>query len=232
MAKKKTITDADGNVYVEATPFYKKPWFWVIIAVIVVIAFFAMIGSGNGDGNSSSTTAKSSKVAKGFSTKKDESSSSEKTISFDNGRKTIVAESDHAVSWSDSAWAGTTVSVDNAKIIQVKPFKDDGDGKAYQGIVQVHFNLKATRDISIYPAQATLITSDGQQADADQYDSDNFDGDIAKGVSSDGTVSFELPKMTDPSSIKTLRLKFSGNYDTDNYDDDNAYHDYDVTINL
>jgi lysozyme family protein len=96
----------------------------------------------------------------------------------------------------------------------------------------MHFSITAARDISIYPSQGTLVTSDGQQADADTYNGDDFDGDIAKGVTKDGYVLWELEKMTDPKAIKTLRVKFHANYETDDMDDDNAYKDFDFTINL
>ncbi|MCI1985281.1 MAG: DUF4352 domain-containing protein [Lactobacillus sp.] len=232
---KKQIKGEDGKTYTvkEAKAWYKRWWIWAIVVVVLIFIVPALVGGGGSSDDSSSST-KTAKTAKGSSTKKEASSSSSaaKTIKFDNGTRDIVSEATYPVSYSDNSWAGTTVSIDKARVIQVKPFKDDGDSKTYEGIVEVHFTVKATRDISIYPSQATLITSDGQQTDADGYDTDNFDGDLGKGVTKDGTVRFELPKLTDAKSIKTLRLKWSGNYDTDDVDDDGAYKDYDATITL
>lgn len=183
----------------------------------------------------SSSSSKSEKVAKGSNTEKESNSSSSdagKTIEFGYEKHPILAEATYPVQWSDNSWAGTQVKVDKARVIQVKPFKDSGNGKTYQGIVLMHFSITAARDISIYPSQGTLVTSDGQQADADTYNGDDFDGDIAKGVTKDGYVLWELEKMTDPKAIKTLRVKFHANYETDDMDDDNAYKDFDFTINL
>lgn len=214
-------------------PFYKRVWFWILVVVVLAIAVPAIGGGGSGSSKNTSSSS-STKAAKGSSTKESDKTAPtpKKTISFDNGDKKIIAEATYPVKLTDSSWAGTTVSIDKARLVQVKPFKDDGDNKMYQGIVLVHFNIKATRDISIYPGQGTLITSDGQQTDADQYDSDDFDGDIAKGVSKDGNVAFELPKMQDPKAIKTLRLKWDANYNTDDMSDENSSKTYDVTINL
>lgn len=231
MAKKqKTITDAEGNTYVEAKPFYKKWWVWVIAAVVLLFIIPAIVGGGN---DNKTTTTTSTKSAKGSSTKKTTTKKTDvQTIDFDNATRDITSQSIHKVDFKDTSWAGTTVTINQAKLIKVKAFKDDGDNKTYQGIVGVHFTITAARDISIYPSQGTLITSDGQQSDADGYDSDDFDGDLGKGVTKDGTVYFELPKLNDPKSIKSLRLKWSANYDTDNMDDNGQYKDYDVTINL
>ncbi|MFT9039507.1 hypothetical protein [Schleiferilactobacillus harbinensis] len=218
--------------------FYKRWWFWVIVAVAVVL-MVVIPQMGNSDSGSSATTASSAKpsaqkVAKGSSTKKESksSSTSDKTIDFDNAKHKVLTSATYPVQWSDVSWVGTQVKVDKALLIKVPPFKDDGDGKTYQGIVVMHFKITAARDINIYPTQGTLVTSDGQQAEADSYDSDDFDGAIAKGVTKDGYVAWELPKMDDPKAIKTLRVKFDANYDTDDMDDDNSSKTYDFTINL
>ena len=213
-------------------PFYKRVWFWILVVIVLVIAVPAIVGGGSSDSSSSSKSS-TAKTAKGSSTKKEAVTPAKaKTISFDNGDKKIVSEVTYPVKLTDTSWAGTTVSIDKARIIQVKPFKDDGDNKMYQGIILVHFNVKATRDIDFYPSQGTIVTSDGQQSDADSYDSDQFDGSISKGVSKDGTVAFEIPRMTNPKAIKTLRLKWDADYDTDNMDDSNSNKTYDVTITL
>ncbi|MBM6411746.1 hypothetical protein JNW94_14890, partial [Lacticaseibacillus paracasei] len=76
------------------------------------------------------------------------------------------------------------------------------------------------------------VTSDGQQVDGTNFSGDDFDGQISKDVDRDGTVVWALEKMDDPRSLKTIRLKWSANYDTDDMEDDNANKDYDATINL
>lgn len=221
----------------------KKPWLIASgVGIVLFVLGIAVAAGGTGSSSSenadNSATSKSlpkSTVAKGSNTKKEKSSSSssqEKTIDFDNNKLSVLANVTYPVQWSDNSWAGTQVSVDKATLVKVDPFKDDGDGKTYSGIVVVHFKITAARDISIFPSQGTLITSDGQQAEADSYDSDSFDGDIGKGVTKDGYVAWELEKMDDPKAIKTLRIKFDASYETDDLDDDNAYKTYDFTISI
>ncbi|MDB1652331.1 hypothetical protein PMU66_01430 [Enterococcus durans] len=53
-----------------------------------------------------------------------------------------------------------------------------------------------------------------------------------KGTKKEGWGIYPLSKLSDASSIKSLRLKIDSNYETDNYADDNAYHTYDINLNL
>lgn len=39
-------------------------------------------------------------------------------------------------------------------------------------------------------------------------------------------------KLDDVESVKNIRFTFNANYDTDDFDDNNAFHDYDMTIDL
>ena len=41
-----------------------------------------------------------------------------------------------------------------------------------------------------------------------------------------------IEKLANVNDMKTLRLKFDGSYDTDDYEDENAQYDYDITLNL
>lgn len=220
----------------------KKPWL-IASGVGIVLFILGIAVDAGGTGSSSSdkannpTTSKSlskSTVAKGSTTKKSNSSSSESTQTIDFGyeKHPILDQATYPVQWSDNTWAGTQVKVDKVQIIKTKPFKDDATGKMYAGVVLMHFGITASRDISIYPSQGTLVTSDGQQSSADTLNGEDFDGDIAKGVSRDGYVIWELEKMDNPKAIKTLRVKFDANYDTDDMDDDNSYKTYDFTINI
>lgn len=220
----------------------KKPWL-IASGVGIVLFILGIAVDAGGTGSSSSdkannpTTSKSlskSTVAKGSTTKKSNSSSSESTQTIDFGyeKHPILDQATYPVQWSDNTWAGTQVKVDKVQIIKTKPFKDDATGKMYAGVVLMHFGITASRDISIYPSQGTLVTSDGQQSSADTLNGEDFDGDIAKGVSRDGYVIWELEKMDDPKAIKTLRVKFDANYDTDDMDDDNSNKTYDFTINI
>ena len=63
-------------------------------------------------------------------------------------------------------------------------------------------------------------------------DSDDFDGDLNSGTDSDGNVYFVLSKLSSVKDITSIRLKWDASYDTDDYDDDNAYKTFDTTLNL
>ena len=41
-----------------------------------------------------------------------------------------------------------------------------------------------------------------------------------------------IKKINNVSDIQNIRLKFGSSYETDNMDDENSHHDYDITINL
>lgn len=238
MAKKKTITDADGNVYVESSPFYKKAWFWIVVAVVVVIGFFIAIGSNGSD--TDSTPATSSKSAKVSNTKQEkDADDTEKTktkaatIDIDNAKASVLKTLDFKPNYINKDWAPAVVSIDEVKVNKIKPFTDKEEhNSTYNGIILVHFKIQANQDLNMYPNQATLVTSDGQQVEANMYSSDDYDGEINKGVTKSGTTLFALTTMNSATDLKTLRLKWSGDYDTDNYDDNNSSHDYDITINL
>ncbi|MEQ6218301.1 hypothetical protein ABMB44_05760 [Levilactobacillus brevis] len=63
-------------------------------------------------------------------------------------------------------------------------------------------------------------------------DSDDFDGDLDSGTQTDGNIYFLLPSLDEISDLSDIRLKWSADYDTDDYDDDNDYKDFDVTLQL
>lgn len=197
-------------------------------------------------GNSSDSSSKDSSVKTEKATahkttdkEKGKKSSSEKSskeeakkLELSYNEFTIKDEKAFTTNWSDASWAGVNVKIDNVTVYKIEPYKDD-DGKEINGIIAVHFNIDNTqRDIDYYPSQATLITNDGQQTGATDYKPDEFDGQIAKGVKREGTVYFEIPNLDSVSSLKNIRLQWDGDYETDDYEDENADKTYDITINL
>lgn len=165
-------------------------------------------------------------------TTEDDSDSSSETTSSSEAKVDKLKR--HDVTWSDNSWAGVKVSIDYANVGTFKTAVEDSEGETFQGAIVVNFKVETPeRDISIYPNQATLTTNDGQQIDASLMDSEDIGGDLMKGANKEGNVVFYVPTLSDPSDITSIRLKFSGNYDTDDYSDDNAYHDFDTgVINL
>ncbi|CAJ1180022.1 hypothetical protein [Companilactobacillus nantensis] len=215
-------------------PFYKIWWFWLIVVILVVI-IFGMFGSGGSSNDDSSSNVKQTNTSNTTKDADDSNSakSKSKTIDLDNDEATIIKEINYDPNYTDNSWAGTNVNIDRVKVATIKPFKDEEEkNNIYKGIVIVHFNVEASRDIDFYPTQGTLVTSDGQQVDANSYSSDNFDGEIAKGAKKSGNVLFTLTTLNNPKDLKNIRLKWDADYQTDDLDDDASNKTYDITINL
>ncbi|MEE2219449.1 DUF4352 domain-containing protein, partial [Klebsiella pneumoniae] len=140
----------------------------------------------------------------------------------------------YSTSFTDSSWAKSTFKIDKVTVYKTDGTYTSGSGndkKDFNGVVKVHMSIHAGQDISAYPTQAKLSTNDGQQVEADM-DSDDFDGDLNSGTDSDGNVYFVLSKLSSVKDITSIRLKWDASYDTDDYDDDNAYKTFDTTLNL
>lgn len=212
--------------------------FSIISAIILIISLVSGIIVSNAINDTlsnfnSSTSAKSAGNTSDSSGDNDTSSSNDSNVITIGSDDINISDSKkYSTTYSDSSWAGTTVKIDKVTVYKTDGEYSDGNDGKFNGVAKIHFDIKAGRDISIYASQATLNTDDGQQVDADVFDSDDFDGDLNSGADSKGNVYFLLPKLSSVSDLHTLRLKFDSNYDTDDYDDDNSSHTYDVTVKL
>lgn len=227
MAKK--ITDKDGNQFVEVKPWYQRWWFWLIVIILglFVIGLFASGGDDNADSDTKQASTKQTKDAD------DTGKATGDTIPVDNQTATVLKKQAFNPNWSDNTWAGTSVKIDKVSVIKIKPLTDhDEKDNVYNGVVKVHYIVSPTRDIDFYATQGTLNTDDGQQVDANTFTSDDFDGEINKGATKSGNVVYTLKTLKDVKDVKNLRLKWDADYDTDDYEDDNADHTYDITVNL
>lgn len=152
-------------------------------------------------------------------------------INYENYK--LKGQKDYAADFTDKSWAGTKVVIDKVQIAQVESQEYDSanDGKFdVNGFARLHMQVTPSRDINFYPTQGTAIYNDGQQQEATGNES--WDGEIAKGATKDGWISFPIKELNDPTALTSLRLKFTADYDTDDYDDDGAYQDYDLTLEL
>jgi len=217
-------------------PFYKIWWFWLVVIVLLVI-IFGMIGGNRSSSDSKDTSSNASghtttQAEKGSATKKNKN-----ILKINYQDRTVLEKKDFKLSFSDNSWNAASVQINKVSILKLKPFKNDDSAKTnVQGFIIIHMSVTPNRDITTYPDQGTLVTSDGQQIDAQlstvEGYKENWAGDIAKGVKKDGDIMFPIEKMSDINDIKNLRVKFNGYYDTDNYEDTNANHDYDMTLEL
>ena len=135
--------------------------------------------------------------------------------------------------FNDDSWAKTKVVIDQVEVDQVEKQEYDSanDGKYdVNGFVRLHMSVTPGRDINFYPTQGTVIYNDGQQHEATGNES--WDGEIAKGATKDGWISFQVKQLDQVTDLSSIRLKFTADYDTDDYEDDDAYQDYDLTLDL
>lgn len=148
------------------------------------------------------------------------------------GKVTIENRKAYNTSFSDNNWAGVEVNVDKVSVIKTSPMTSYSNDN-YGGFVAIHYIINnSQRDISIYPKQASISTNYGEQIDGDSFSTDSWDGALMKGTNRDGWGIYPLSKLENANQLKNLRTSFNANYDTDNVDDDNANHDYDISLQL
>lgn len=227
----------------------KQWWTWVILALVAVATtalfnFSAPFMDPNTLAQSDTTTqTKDDGNAQAEDTDTtdddaadDTANESSDTDTIDLGDDSIdIADKQNYTTTFSETWSESTFAIDKVTVYKTDGEYTQGSGhdkSSFNGIVKVHMNIDAGRDINAYPTQATLSTNDGQQVDADLSDSDDFDGELDSGTQSDGYIYFLLPKLKDVSDLSSIRLKWSADYDTDDYDDDDAYKDFDVTVQL
>lgn len=194
-------------------PFYKSMWFWigVVILIFIIATFGGQKGKKQqeGSGNGSDTTP------------------SQLTVGYDDYN--VKSSKTYNINYTNSDWEQAVVKVKKATVYKLdKPYKVEisGDKKEQvTGFIKLDMSVKAINDITIYPTQATANYGNEQ---AEGMGSDTWDGDINKGAKKSGTVYFPVKDLKNPSSISSMRLKFSGNNQNHILDD----HDYDITLHF
>lgn len=222
------MADKENNT---KKPWYKKWWVWLIIAVAVFMVFNLIGNSGDSDSSSSApSSSESSKTGKatGSKTSSSSSSSNNKVLEYDFDKLKYSDSKSYNLKYSDTSWNAATIKVDKVTFYKLASTYKDSDGNEFNGAVQLHMSVTANRDISSYPCQGTIIVKNEQEEDA----AESWDGDISKGVTKSGNVTYFLKDLSDVSGVHSLRFKFDSDYDTDDYDDDNSSHNYDMTINF
>lgn len=203
-----------------------------ILSIVVVIATqstYSSVTKHTTDYSSKGTVA---------NTEKDTSSNEEKPkkdiITFDSEDFEVESVKNYTINYQNTDWAGTDIKIDSAKVYKLdKTYTinttTDGDMEV-NGFIEINMSVSPQRDINIFPTLGTGIFNNGEQHEASSNTS--WDGEIAKGAKKSGEVIIPITNLESDSSISSLRLKYDANYDTDDYDDDNSDHDYDITINL
>lgn len=212
---------------------------------LLLCGLLAACSSGKQADKSTSTSPKTGKVSghrttasekgtdKTAATPTKKSSGSSKVLEINYEDYHLQEQKKYPAKVTDTNWVGTKVVLDEVEVDQVKPqeYESANDGKFdVHGFVRLHLSVTPTRDINFYPTQGTAIYNDGQQQEA--TGSESWDGEIAKDATKDGWVSFPVKDLDSVTDLTSVRLKFSADYDTDDYEDDGAYQDYDLTLNL
>lgn len=199
-------------------------------SIIIVLATQAMYSKALDDASDSFSKATVSNTSSSSSS----SSNNGKTIEVNYDKYDVKSSKTYKVDFSNDEWAGTNIKIDSVKVYKLaKTYKYDSanDGNFdVNGFVQVHMSVSPTRDIQAYPTQGTMIYSNGEQHGADS--SESWDGDIANGATKTGTITVPVSSLDKVDSLSSIRFKFDAYYDTDDYEDDNANHTYDLTLNL
>ncbi|KRO27647.1 hypothetical protein DY78_GL003065 [Lactiplantibacillus fabifermentans DSM 21115] len=229
----------------QAKPWTKKWWTWAILVVGTVLcaiminttAYITTFADYATTTTSTNTTNSDDDASDTDSETADsESSSSDDTdkITIGDDDIDIADQQSYTTAFTDSSWANSTFKINRVTVYKTDGTYTNGSGsdkQEFHGIIKVHMSIHAGRDISAYPTQAKLSTNDGQQVEADS-DSDDFDGELNSGTDSNGDLYFILPKLSSVKNITSVRLKWDADYDTDDYEDDNAFKTFDATINL
>ncbi|WP_143156949.1 hypothetical protein [Thermosyntropha lipolytica] len=101
-------------------------------------------------------------------------------------------------------------------------------------VVALKFRLENTREngvFTVYPDQATLITSTGEQLEPDIWESDHIGGKIYEGVIKDGFVIWILQRGN-VFNIDWIRVKFNAYDEEAEFASKNWRKDFDIRIDI
>lgn len=215
-----------------ASPHWTRTWWpWTILAVLSLV--FA------GSYASLSTITRTAVIASQTTATPAESATNDATkggsLTLRDSQVRLSQQKTYHQAYQNSSWAKSTFAIDKvevAKTAEAVKLAESDQQKAFNGVVAVHFKIKAGRDIAAYPTQATLNTNLGQQVNSDMSLSDTFDGDLNKGTIKDGNVYFLLPNLKSVASLTSIRLKWDAFYDTDDENDNSFAKNFDTTLKL
>lgn len=134
----------------------------------------------------------------------------------------------------DTGLNGIKVTIADVAVTDDAEIEEEGK-TVKKSVVAVHMlveNTTADKVFNVYPDQATLTTSTGEQVEVEMWNSDDIGGEIHEGVIKEGDIFFYLERGH-AEEINWIKLTFSGDY-TDpsgNYEND-IYYDYAMKVNL
>lgn len=182
-------------------------------------------------------------VSKGSATAATESTSTSEEVleetsetiedldSENEGEDGIIAIGDYTANWSES-WNGLDFKIDRVGIAELTDEEVQSQGLENNYIVFVNYIItnNGDKDFNTYPEQGVLVI-EGQQVDAQYFGSDDIGGEIMQGVTKEGAILYSVKDIQDVTAVKNIRLKWSADYDTDNWEEE-YYKEFDVTFDL
>lgn len=157
---------------------------------------------------------------------------SAKKLTVDYKTYKVKKDKTYKTTAENTEWSGVSVKIDKVRVYKLAKsykYKSANDGTyKINGFVKLHYVIKnGDTDISIYPTQGTYSFNNSEQHEADTLES--WDGDISANVKKTGWVTVPVRKV---SNLSSIRAKFDASYETDDYDDDNQYYTYDMTVDF
>ncbi|MCM0598326.1 DUF4352 domain-containing protein [Periweissella fabalis] len=176
MAKK--IKDSDGNVYVQKNPFYKRGWFWTLIAVVVLLTVMISAIGGSSNDNDNSAQAVSS------------SSTDKSSVSSSTQQEKTTFKVGETVDYKGADFKVTEVSYPTGE-----DFEQPDQGKQYI-VFKVTITNKSDEKLDYNPYYFK-INDKGNQVDANNTPTDikTLDsGTLTKGGSVTGYLGGQITK--------------------------------------
>lgn len=236
---KKQFEDEKGNKFIQVTPWYKHISSWIIAVLSVALIFSLVWKSGSRSSAPDkeapkATVHKTTEQETGSKTANKKAMAQTDTVTAGEKKYEVADTKRYKVNYSDSNWSAASIKVDKVTIYKLSKaykYKSENDGTfKVNGFVKIHVNVSPKRDITAYPVQGTVVYKNGEQHEGDLLE--NWDGEIARGATKSGNVTFPVEKLTNATSLKNIRYKFDAYYDTDDDNDGNSDHTYDMILNF
>ncbi|NWQ40369.1 hypothetical protein MLOOGBEN_06610 [Bacillus sp. EB106-08-02-XG196] len=132
--------------------------------------------------------------------------------------------------WSDN-FNGLKLDVEKVVVSDIAPTMEDENAKA--SAVGVKFKMENTTEgkFTIYPDQAVLVTSTGEQIDMpDMWVSDSIGGEIDKGVIKEGNIIWYLERGH-AADITWIKMSFNGRVGAeDQFDGESKDFEFEIKL--
>ncbi|MBY0144275.1 hypothetical protein [Neobacillus niacini] len=132
--------------------------------------------------------------------------------------------------WSDN-FNGLKLDVEKVVVSDIAPTMEDENAKA--SAVGVKFKMENTTEgkFTVYPDQAVLVTSTGEQIDMpDMFVSDSIGGEIDKGVIKEGNIIWYLERGH-AADITWIKMSFNGRVGAeDQFDGESKDFEFEIKL--